>query len=373
MPELRFIIAGGGTGGHVYPALAIAQGLSETFPHCKVLYVGTKQGLEADIVPQTGLPFKTISAAGFKRRLTPKNLWAATLSFWGAGEAYRLVRSFKPTVAIGTGGYVSGPVLAAACFGGIPALIHEQNAFPGLTNRLLARFAGCVALTFPEAMRHLPRGARVRVTGLPVREEIRSANREEARSRLGTDAQTVLLSFGGSRGAQRLNQAMVDVVRAFHGRPGIKLYHATGSAGYDSFVRLLEPNGIDITGQGNITIAPYFYNIADYLAAADLVICRAGAATIAEITCIGLPAVLIPYPYAADNHQAFNAKALVKKEAAVMIKDDQLTGVRLLREINGLLDAPGRLAQMARNSASLGKPDALEQIIACIKEIGKLE
>ncbi|MEW6182601.1 MAG: undecaprenyldiphospho-muramoylpentapeptide beta-N-acetylglucosaminyltransferase [Bacillota bacterium] len=370
--ELRFIIAGGGTGGHVYPALAIAQGLSEAFEHCRVLYVGTKQGLEADIVPRTGLPFQTISAAGFKRRLTARNLWSATLSFWGAGEAYRLVRAFKPTVAIGTGGYVSGPVLLAAYLAGVPALIHEQNAFPGLTNRLLARTARCVALTFPEAMRHLPRGARIRVTGLPVREEIRRIDREEARARLGAGAETVLLSFGGSRGARRLNEAMVDVVKAFYGRPGVRIYHATGSAGYETFTRLLEPDGIDTMGQGNITIAPYFYNIADHLAAADLVLCRAGAATIAEITCVGRPAVLIPYPYAADNHQEYNAKALVDREAAVMIRDAQLTGKRLLREVNDLLDAPERLTQMAKNSARLGKPDALEQIIACVREIGNL-
>ncbi|MCL6558672.1 MAG: undecaprenyldiphospho-muramoylpentapeptide beta-N-acetylglucosaminyltransferase [Firmicutes bacterium] len=366
---MRFIVAGGGTGGHIYPALAIAQGLRKSFPGCRVIYVGTGRGLEADIVPKAGLSFKTISVAGFKRRLTARNLWAATLALWGLGEALRLVRSFKPRVVIGTGGYVSGPVLLAASLCGVPILIHEQNAFPGLTNRLLARVADRVALTFPEAARHLPRGAKVRVTGLPVREEILTVNREEARSKLGKDAQTVLLSFGGSRGAERLNRAMVDVVKAFCGRPEVRLYHATGTTGYEGFLRLLKSDSIDLTGQGNVTIAPYFYQIADYLAAADLVICRAGASTIAELTYLGRPAILIPYPHAAANHQEFNAAALAGKGAAVMIRDAELTGKRLLKEISMLLAAPERLQLMAENSARLGKPDALEEIVSCVKEL----
>ncbi len=369
MAELRFVVAGGGTGGHIYPALAIAQGLGNTFPGCRVLYVGTSRGLEADIVPRAGIPFKPISAAGFKRRLTAKNLWAACLALRGAAEAYRLVKSFRPQAVIGTGGYVSGPVLLAAQLLRVPVLVHEQNAFPGLTNRILARVAGRVMLTFPESARYLPRGARVRVTGLPVREEIKRVDREQARLGLAEGAGTVILSFGGSRGAERLNQAMVDVVEAFRGRPDVKLYHSTGTAGYEDFLRLLKSKGIDLPGQGNVTIAPYFYQIADYLAAADLVICRAGAATIAELTYLGRPAILIPYPYAAANHQEFNAMALGKKGAAVVIKNAELSGARLLREINALLAAPERLRRIAENSGRLANPDALEEIMACVREL----
>lgn len=368
---LRFIVAGGGTGGHIYPALAIAQGLRRAFPGCEVFYVGTAKGLEADIVPRAGLPFRTITAAGLKRSLTVKNISALGLALKGVGEAYSIIRETKPAAVIGTGGYVSGPVLLAACLSRVPILIHEQNAFPGLTNRMFARVAGCVALSFSEAARYL-RAVRIRMTGLPVREEFLQANRENSRARLGVDTQTVLLSFGGSRGAERLNQAVVDVIRAYAGRSDIMIYHATGKLGYHKFLELLSAEGIETGSVGNITIAPFFYQIADYLAAADLVICRAGAATIAELTCLGRPAVLIPYPYATANHQEFNARALESRGAAVVIRDVELTGERLLREVGGLLSNPDKLRVMAENSRRFGKPDALERIVGCIRELAGL-
>jgi UDP-N-acetylglucosamine--N-acetylmuramyl-(pentapeptide) pyrophosphoryl-undecaprenol N-acetylglucosamine transferase len=224
-------------------------------------------------------------------------------------------------------------------------------------------------LTFPEAAGYLPRGAKVRLTGLPVRDEITRVDREQARLQLGEGAGTVILSFGGSRGAERLNKAMADVVKAFQGRPDVKIYHSTGTAGYDDFLRLLRSMGIDLPGQGNVTIAPYFYQIAAYLAAADLVVCRAGAATIAELTYLGKPAILIPYPYAASNHQEFNAMALAKKGAANVIKDKELSGERLLREVNALLAEPGRLRRMADQAARLANPDALEDIITSVREL----
>lgn len=369
MPGPRFIVAGGGTGGHIYPALAIAQGLRRTFPGCGVYYVGTAGGLEADIVPRTGLPFRTIAAAGLKRRLTVKNLWALMLAMKGACEALSLIREIKPAVVVGTGGYVSGPVLLAAHLLRVPVLIHEQNAFPGLTNRIFARLAGYAALTFAEAARYLPGGVKLKITGLPVREEILQTDREDARARLGVGGQTVLLSFGGSRGAERLNLAMADVIRAYAGRPGLRIYHATGKAGHEKFWEMLSAGGIDPGGMGNVTIAPFFYQIADYLAAADLVICRAGAATIAELTCLGRPAVLIPYPHATANHQEFNARALESRGAAVVIRDAELSGERLLRELDRLLSNPAELRVMAEKSALLGKPDALERIISCIREL----
>ncbi|MEW6448394.1 MAG: undecaprenyldiphospho-muramoylpentapeptide beta-N-acetylglucosaminyltransferase [Bacillota bacterium] len=372
MHALRFIVAGGGTGGHIYPALAIAQGLRRAFPDCEVFYVGTASGLEADIVPGTGLPFRTITAAGLKRRFAAKNLWALMLAIKGAGEACKLIREIKPAVVVGTGGYVSGPVLLAAYLFRVPILIHEQNAFPGLTNRMFARVAGCVALTFAEAARYLPGGAKIRITGLPVREEILLSNREDARARLGVDKETVLLSFGGSRGAERINLAMVDVIRVNAGRADVRIYHATGRAGYERFLAMLSAKGIEPGAMGNVTIVPFFYQIADYLAAADLVICRAGAATIAELTCLGRPAILIPYPYATANHQEFNARALETRGAAVVIRDADLRGERLLYEVNHLLNHPAELRLMAENSRRFGKPDALERIVDSVKRIGGL-
>ncbi|MBC7106849.1 MAG: undecaprenyldiphospho-muramoylpentapeptide beta-N-acetylglucosaminyltransferase, partial [Firmicutes bacterium] len=300
---MRCVVTGGGTGGHIYPALAIARGLKERYG-AEVLYVGTVRGLEAELVPRAGLPFAAISAGGLRRRADPGNLLALARTARGFFQAWALLGRWRPAVVVGTGGFVCGPAVLAAVVRGIPTLIHEQNAYPGLTNRLLAGLVRQVALTFPEAAAHLPRRARVAVTGLPVRPEIAEADRGAARRALGIGSESrVLLVFGGSRGARKINEAMVAVLRAFCGRPGVHVIHATGKTEYRDYAARLEASGIKIASCGNITLTPYLYDMAAALAAADLVVCRAGASTIAELTVRGLPAVLVPYPHAAARHQ----------------------------------------------------------------------
>lgn len=367
---LRIIIAGGGTGGHIYPALAIAEGIKRRHSGAGLLYVGTSRGLESEIVPPTGLPFHTVPAAGLKRSLSPANLAAVLQAGRGLQESLSLVRRFRPHVVVGTGGYVCGPVVLAGVLRGIPTLIHEQNALPGLTNRMLARYASRTAVTFVDAAGYFPARARIILTGLPVRPEILNTSRHEARRHLGLPEKAfVLLSFGGSRGARSLNQAMIPVVQAFRIRPDARLFHATGTSGYGEFAPLLKAAGSESRPPGNIVVAPYFHDIAALLGAADLVICRSGASTIAELTVLGLPSILAPYPFATGNHQEYNARALSARGAALLIPDRELTGERLLAAVTALLNEPRKLAEMGRAAKALGKPRALDSILDTIEKL----
>lgn len=367
---MRFIVAGGGTGGHIYPALAIARGLKNRYPGSEIVYIGTARGMEADIVPKEGLPFVGIAGAGFDRKLSPKNL----LVFWQAGrgffQALGAVRRIRPNAVIGTGGYVCGPVVLAAALSGIPTLIHEQNALPGITNRILSRFVNKVAVTFSDSERYFSQKDKVRLTGLPVRPEILQAERKTSFTKLGfQDARLLLLSFGGSRGARTINRAMEAVIKKFAGDPRLNILHVTGEIGYDDFINRCNSEGIYVDRIGNVTVKRYMYNMQDALASADLVVSRAGAATLAEITALGIPSILIPYPYASENHQEFNARALEKEGAAIMVLDRDLSGDLLCRLVSELLDDPCRLEAMASASKKLGKKNALQDIIECVDNL----
>jgi len=372
--QLRFVVAGGGTGGHIYPALAIAQGLKGRYPGAGILYIGTARGMEADIVPKEGLSFQGIAAAGLERKLSIRNLSV----LWQAGRGFlqslRIVRDWRPDVVIGTGGYVCGPVVLASALSGVPTLIHEQNAFPGITNRVLSRFAGRVAVTFADSVQYFPRRDRVRLTGLPVRPEILSADRGTAIKKLGLSSNSLfLLSFGGSRGARTINEAMVTVIKLFADDPRLNILHVTGNSGYGDFLKLCAASGIDLGKIGNVTIRSYIYNMQDILAAADLVISRAGASTLAELTALGIPSILIPYPYASENHQEFNARALEKEKAALMVLDHELSGDMLCGIISELLCDRSRLLAMGAASKRMGKKRALEDIMDCVDELIKDE
>jgi len=361
---MRVLVTGGGTGGHIYPALAIARGITEKNPRAEILYVGTAKGMEADIVPRAGLPFRTITVEGLTRKLSVKAFVTLLKTCKGCFDAFKIIRGFKPSVVVGTGGYVCGPVVLIASLLGIPTLIHEQNAYPGITNKLLARFVKKVAVTFPESRKYFPAKAEVVLTGLPVRPEIKMTERETAVRALGLDKDKfTVLTVGGSRGARSINKAMIGVISQTANRPDIQIIHMTGKLGFDETVAEIKTAGIELVNGGNITVEPYLYNMDEALAAADLVICRAGAATIAEITVRGLPTVLIPYPYASDNHQEHNARALAKNGAALMILDRDLTGETLWDMVRELYQDPPGLAAMGQASLKLGKPDALLHLV----------
>lgn len=368
---MRFVVAGGGTGGHIYPALAIARGLKNRYPGAEILYVGTSGGMESEIVPKEGFPFRGIEAAGLERKLSPRNLQVIWKAWLGLRQAGKIIRSWNPDAVIGTGGYVCGPVILAAAFKRIPTLIHEQNALPGITNRILSRFAGRVAVTFAASAKYFSRQEKVRLTGLPVRPEILLSDRSAGLNKLGFDeGRFFLFSFGGSRGARTINKAMVEVIKSFAEDPRLNILHATGTAGYEEFVKDCAAVGIDPARVRNLRVVPYIYNMQDALAA-DLVISRAGAATLAELTALGIPSILIPYPYAAENHQEFNARALEKEGAAIVVLDRQLNGALLCGKIEELLGDRGKLSAMSAASKKIGRKSALEDIMECVDELLK--
>lgn len=365
---MKFVVTGGGTGGHIYPALAIARGLKDRFG-AGVFYIGGTRGLESEIVPREGLPFEAIPLAGFKRGLSPANLLVAWKAAAGINRARGLLKKIRPAAVIGTGGYVCGPVVLAAALSGIPTLIHEQNAFPGITNRILSRFASAVALTFEDAVRFFPARAPLKVTGLPIRKEILDRDRSGAREKLGVPREGLMvLSFGGSQGARSINSAMAPVLKHFTGRSGIYFQHVTGPANYEGFIAGIRES-INIPDGGNITITSYMYDMPGALAAADLVICRAGAATLAELTAVGLPAILVPYPFAAENHQEYNARALERKKAAVLVRDSELSGDMLIARVEELAGSRQALEEMSGASREMGRPGALEAILDCVQDM----
>lgn len=364
---MRVIVTGGGTGGHVYPAVAIARGLQQAKQEVQILYIGTDRGLEADVVPRAGFPLVTIAVQGLERRKIWRNVPALAKISRGLREAWVQVRRFRPGVVVGTGGYVSGPVCLAAALQGIPVVLHEQNAFPGLTNRLLAILARKVCLTFPEAARHFPRRARLVTTGLPVRPEILCTDRQAGRKKLGLqEDQLLVVVVGGSQGAKSINQAMLAIYKKLAGRPDVKFLHVTGRRDYEGYLEQVRSLGIDLAICGNITIKPYVYDMEFVLAAADLVIGRAGASFLAEILVRGLPSILVPYPHAAANHQEYNARAVASKGAAILILDRELKSGHLYQAVHQLLNDRKQLQVMAVAAARLGRPDALEAIMRVI-------
>ncbi|SFG27890.1 UDP-N-acetylglucosamine-N-acetylmuramylpentapeptide N-acetylglucosamine transferase [Desulfotomaculum arcticum] len=367
---MRFVVAGGGTGGHIYPALAIARGLQQRYPNCEIMYIGTGRGLEADIVPKAGYEFHAVRAVGIKRSLTPQNLKVPLEALAGYRESHKLIRGFAPRAVIGTGGYVCGPVLLSASRLKKPTFIHEQNALPGITNRILSRVADRVAVTFEDSLRYFPGRSRPYLTGLPVRPEILSADREKAREKFGVGAgEIMVLSFGGSQGARSINRAVAEAIGPLSALPGIKLLHVTGSGQHQDFFEMLKSGACQGDLPDNINMVPYMYEMPEALAAADLIISRAGAATLAEITARGLPSVLIPFPYATGNHQEYNARALVSRGAAEMVRDAEFNGTTLVNKLKQLLENRHELAKMAEASRGLGKPRALDDILDGIAEL----
>lgn len=365
---MRFVVTGGGTGGHIYPALAVAAGLADAVPGAEVLYIGTATGLEADIVPRAGVPFAAVRAAGLMGKSPVARLKGGLALLRGTFQALALLRRFRPAAVLGTGGYVSAPVVVAARLLGIPVALQEQNALPGAANRLLARFAKLVLLPFPEARRHFGNHPSVRVTGNPVRREVMEAERGPARAALGVpDDATVLFVFGGSRGAATIHAAVREALARLLARPDVIVQYVTGDAYYAEVSAGLEQQGL--AGHPRLRVVPYAHDVADWLAASDVAVVRAGAMTVAELAVRGLPAVIVPSPNVANDHQVYNARILSDAGAAVMVLDRDLNGDSLLGALGPLLDDPARRAAMAAAARSVARPDALKHIVRGVLEI----
>lgn len=367
---MKVLLAGGGTAGHINPALAIAGYIKKKRPETEFLFIGNRDGMEQRLVPQAGFEIKSITISGFKRSFSPKsmveNVKTVTRTFTSSHEAKKIISEFKPDICIGTGGYVSGPVIRTASKMGIPCIIHEQNAYPGVTNKMLAKSVEKVMLAVPDAKKYFEKADFV-VTGNPVRGDILTADKEESRAELKLDERPMILSFGGSLGARKINEAVADIV-ARSGKDGrYQHIHAYGKYG-DWFPDLVKEKGTDISQCSNLDIRPYIDNMPTCMAAADLVICRAGAITLSEIQAMGKPAILIPSPNVAENHQYHNAMALVNAGAAEIIEESELSGETLMKTVDKMLLDPEKLNTISKNSRKMAITDANERIYSVVKK-----
>ncbi len=367
---MKVLFTGGGTAGHINPALAAAGYLKLKEPDAEILYVGNKGGMEERLVAKAGYPIKTVTISGFQRKLTPKNLLRNTQTvvrmFTATAEAKKILKEFRPDVCVGTGGYVSGPVIREAAKLGIPCVIHESNAYPGVTTKALAHRVKTVMLAVPDARKYFSDSVSCTVTGNPVRGEVLAAEREASRKALGLDDRPVVLSFGGSLGASALNKAAAYML-AESARLG-EYQHIHGYGQHDEkFLDEVRALGLEPGKNPQIRLLEYIDNMPQCLAAADLVIGRAGAMTLTEIEAKGKASILIPSPNVAENHQYHNAMALVRRGAAEIIEEKDLSGEALWKKVQKILSDPERLASLGKNAGKMEILDANERIYQVIK------
>ena len=352
---MRVLMTGGGTAGHINPALSIAAKIKEERPDAEILFVGAEGRMETTLVPKAGYPLKTVKVEGFQRKLTPqnvvKNIKAAVHAVTAGAQAAKILKEFRPDIAIGTGGYVCGPVLQQAAKRGIPVLVHESNAYPGVTTKLLSRTAKAVMLPTESARQYLPTGANAVVTGNPLRQGFSAPDREAARRALGVDERPLVLSFGGSLGARPLNEAMAAVLKRNLADERLQFVVGTGRGiNYERTKKLLDEYGVTPDGV-HVRVLEYIDDMPRFMAAADVVVSRCGAMTLSELPAMRKPSILIPSPYVAENHQYHNAKALADRGAAVCIEEKDLTDDRLWDTIEQTALSPERLAAMSEAAA----------------------
>lgn len=371
---MRVLIAAGGTAGHINPALAIAGVIRKHCPQAEIHFAGRKAGMEYKLVTAQGYPFHHIEVNGIQRSLTPKNLVRNVQAVWNLArsgpKAKAMMKEVQPDLVIGCGGYVSGPVVRCAAKMGIATAIHEQNAFPGVTNKLLAKDVDLVFAAVAAAVEKLGAPQKTKVVGNPVRPEMFQQDRQAARAKLGAGDRTVILSFGGSLGARRINEVVADLAAwEMKSKAPVLHIHATGSRGVELFAELGRQK--EFAGYEGIQAREYIQDMPQMLAAADLVISRAGALTLAELEAVGRAAILIPSPNVAENHQYYNALELQKAGAALVLEEKDLTGERLVEQVQSLLAQPGKLQEMGRKARTLADPDSLEKIWTALAELLK--
>ncbi|MBJ6802093.1 undecaprenyldiphospho-muramoylpentapeptide beta-N-acetylglucosaminyltransferase [Geomonas propionica] len=355
---MRLIIAGGGTGGHLFPGIAVAEEFLARGAENEVLFVGTERGIEARLLPKLGYKLELISASGMKGMGTVKKLLSAGRLLYGYSQSRKILKTFKPDLVLGVGGYASAPMLLAARGMGIRTFIHEQNAAPGLTNKALSRVVDGIFISMEEAASFFP-GKNTQMTGNPIRKEILWSFQEQ---RTKTTGDTFgLLVFGGSAGAQRINSAMLEAIPHLgEVKSKLRITHQTGEKDVARVREGYQAQGVQAQ------VLSFIDNMSAAYGAADLVLCRAGATTIAEVTACGKGCIFIPYPFAADDHQKKNAESLVKRDAGRMILEEDLTGEHLAAEILNLMNHPEQVAELEKNARSLAQLDAAQAIVAAM-------
>jgi UDP-N-acetylglucosamine--N-acetylmuramyl-(pentapeptide) pyrophosphoryl-undecaprenol N-acetylglucosamine transferase len=360
---MRLLVAGGGTGGHLFPGIAVAEEFLSRDPANEVLFVGTERGIEARLLPRLGYRLECIAAAGVRGKGGLSQLKTAAKLLYAYSQSRKILKDFRPDVVLGVGGYASGPTVLAARGMGIRRFVHEQNAIPGFTNKVLSRVADEVFISLEESARFFPEG-RTLLTGNPLRRQILDAIGAEGEGEGGTShvARSTqhdlrLLVFGGSSGAHSVNVAMAAALPLLKDLAGLRIVHQTGENDLEEVRAAYRGAGMEAE------VVPFIYDMAAAYRGADLIVCRAGATTIAEVTACGKPCIFIPYPHAVDDHQRRNAEALLKKDAGFMLLERELSGERLAAEIRELFADRERLAAVGRAARGLARLDAAKIIV----------
>lgn len=365
---MRYIISGGGTGGHIYPALAILDQIKKIDTDAKILYVGTPDGLERELAIKSGYDYETVRVMGLPRKPSLKSLKSAAVLLKGLGDANRILRKFKPDVVIGTGGYVSFPVVFLAQKKKIKTMIQEQNAYPGKVNRILAKEADKVAIAFEDAKKRLDT-SKIFLAGNPIRPDFLNINREESRKNLRINKEEkVIVSFGGSGGQESINDAVIGMLKENNTFP-YTLYHITGRVYYKEFMDKIKAEKIQLAD--NINIIEYSHKMPELLGGADLGILSSSAMSLAEISALGLPSILIPKEYTADNHQEFNARAFENAGASSVILEKDLNSNTLYESIKNILDNESLMLKMKECAKILARPNSTKEIVENIFELIK--
>ncbi len=370
---MNVIFTCGGTGGHINPAISVANLLRERMPDSKILFIGAEDGMEKNLVPRAGYQLETIRISNFQRKLTPAGIWHnVTTACHMAGsmqKAKKIIRAFQPDVIVGTGGYASYPALHMGAKLGIPTAVHESNAVPGLTTRMVAGHVSRIMVSLADSRSQYPDPEKVTVTGTPVDSAFLYGDREKARAALGIGEEPLIVSAWGSLGAREMNKKIARfMVR--EAQDGLYRHvHATGSYGWRWMPAYVRDQGLLLENHPWLDMREYIYNMPELLAAADLMLCRAGAGTISEVCASGTPCIMIPSPNVTDNHQEKNARVLEKRGAAVVVREKDCDGDSLYETARALLSDPDRLREMRLAARRLAVVDAAEQILQVIRDL----
>lgn len=371
---MKVIIAAAGTGGHINPGIAIANKIMKEEPNSKIVFVGTNRGIEKDLVPRAGYELETIEAYGFSKKISRENIRRTLKTLESYGKAEKIVKKFKPDIVIGTGGYICGPVLTAAQKLKIPTMLHESNSFPGLAVKMLARKTNTILLGFKEAREFLPKSAHVVVTGTPTKIEPLHWTEEEKRKEkenfgLEADLPTVLV-FGGSQGAKKINDTMIDLIKN-HADKGYQVIWAVGQKNFEEVQKVFQKDQLDVEHLQHAKVVPYIYHMERVMNMADILVCRSGAITIAEICKLGKPAIFVPLPNVSQNHQEKNARVLQKMGAAYIILNQELTKEKLADTIQTMIQDPKKMKSMGENAEKLAIHQVEDKIYQEIKKLVK--
>ncbi len=367
---MKIVIAGGGTAGHIYPGISIADELVLEIEDAEIIFIGNKDGIEERIVKDAGYEFEPIKVKGFKRSFSIENINAVTRSLRAFSEVKQFLKKFKPEVVVGMGGYVSAPAIAAAYNSKIPTLIHEQNAYPGFANKLLSRFVDTVATSFPNGEECFTRAKRVVFTGNPIRRRMIGAVKDTSLDNFNLEkGKKTLLIFGGSQGAKKINDSVINSYKMFKNESNLQIIHITGKDHFSEVCKEMKKIVDTKKDKLRYQAHPYINDINRAYAAADICLCRAGATTIAEITALGVPAILVPYPHATGSHQKKNADFLVNHGAAKKINDEDLTPDSFYKASMELISDNKTMVEMKNHSQKIGKPFAANDIAKLINGI----